>query len=424
MRRATGRASTPVRGHLARASWWLPYAAVVAPIVLAVVVVHARGWWPTNDDAFTAMAMRDTWTGHPRVMGPWSSTLGFIGVYPHHPGPALYYVTSVGALPFGFSALGILVGVGLINVLSVVETVRSGRRLGGLPGMLAAAFAVLITALHIGVGLLFRPFNPFPPLLMILLMLCVATEFVAGRRQRWPVFALAATVAVQSHISYAYLVGGLTVMLLVVGTIAWHRERDAWWPLRGWRREGVARWRLSWPMRLCLLLAVLLWVPVLIELLTYDPNNFTSVLEQMRIKAAPDVLAPPVDRWETIAQGMVPVVGARTAEVLAAVTVVSLLLVASGRARLRVTRVLTMAARVGLAGVALFVIQILMVPHTAYFAEPWMVAPVRRSPRSRGSCSLRMARVWCARRCCRDSRRCASRWSRRSLWQQHAHCWR
>lgn len=347
---------------------------MLVPIAVTVLVVDARGWWPTNDDAFTAMAMRDTWTGHPRVMGPWASTLGFIGVYPHHPGPALYYVTSVGALPFGFSALGILVGVGLVNGLSVAATVHVGHRIGGLPGAVAAAFAVLITVLYIGSGLLFRPFNPFPPLLMILLMLWVATDFVRGRRERWPVFVLAGTVAVQSHLSYAYLVLGLTVMLLVVGVLAWHRERDAWWPVRGWLPRGVPRPRMSRPMLLCFLLAALLWVPVVIELLTYHPNNFTSLLDQIRIKAAPDVAAPQVDRFELIARGMAPFASGIAGKAIALVSTATLVPMAVGHRVLRAPRVLVMAARIGLTGVALFVIQILMVPHTAYFAEPWMVA--------------------------------------------------
>lgn len=347
---------------------------MLVPIAVTVLVVNARGWWPTNDDAFTGMAMRDIWTGHPRVMGPWASTLGFIGVYPHHPGPALYYVTSVGALPFGFSALGILVGVGLVNGLSVAATVHVGHRVGGLPGAVAAAFAVLITALYIGAGLLFRPFNPFPPLLMILLMLWVATDFVRGRRERWPVFVLAGTVAVQSHLSYAYLVSGLTIVLLVVGTLAWHRERDAWWPLRGWLPRGAARPRMSRPMRLCVLLAVLLWVPVVIELLTYHPNNLTSLLDQIRIKAASDVASPRVDRFELIARGMVPFASAIAGKTIALMATAALVPIAVGHRVLRAPRVLVMAARVGVAGIALFVIQILMVPHTAYFAEPWMVA--------------------------------------------------
>lgn len=370
MHRATGRAPTSYE----RAAHWLPHASVLVPILATVLVLNARGWWPTNDDAFTAMAMRDTWTGHPRVMGPWASTVGFIGVYPHHPGPALYYVTSVGALPLGFSALGILVGVGLVNAITAAATVHIGHRLGGLPGAAAGAFSILVTALYIGSGLFFRPFNPFPPLLMILLMLYVATEFVGGRRDRWPVFALAGTIALQSHLSYAYLVVGLSIVLLLVGIFAWHRERDAWWPARGWLPHRVGRRRMTWPMRLCIVVAALLWLPVVIELLTYHPNNFTSVLDQMRIKAAPDVAPVDVDRFDVMARGMVPHAAGSAAELIVSVATAGLASIAVGHRALRAPRVVIMAARIGLLAVVLFAIQIQLVPHTSYFAEQWMVA--------------------------------------------------
>lgn len=370
--------SRPIRGRVPtayeRVAYRLILASVLVPIVATVLVLNARDWWPTNDDAFTAMAMRDIWTGHPRVMGPWASTLGFTGVYPHHPGPALYYVTSIGAVPFGFSALGILVGVALVNGITATATVQVGHRLGGLSGAVAAAFAALVTALHIGVGLLFRPFNPFPPLLMILLMLFVATEFVGGRRERWPVFALAGTIALQSHLSYGYLVVGLTLVLLVVGARAWRRERDAWWPARGWLPHGVSRTRLSRSMWLCVVATALLWLPVVIELLTYHPNNFSSLIDQMRIKTLPGVARPDVDRFEQIAKGMVPHASGAAAKVIATLGTAALLPVAWGRRVPGTQRALTMAARIALVGIALFVIQIVMVPHTAYFAEPWMVA--------------------------------------------------
>ncbi|WP_460601053.1 hypothetical protein [Flexivirga lutea] len=369
-----GRPNRRSRADFERIALAFVYAAVLVPVAATVLIVHARGWWPTNDDAFTAMAMRDTWTGHPRVMGPWASTPGFSGSYPHHPGPALYYAASVGAVPFRFSAWGILVGVALVNGLAAVATVRVGSRVAGVPGAVAGAFAVLVTACSIGAGLFFRPFNPFPPLLLILLMLFVTVEFVGGQRCHWPLFVLAGTIAVQSHLSYAYLVTGLTAIVLVVGAHAWHRERDAWWPRRGWLPVGAERRRLTRPMQCCAVLAALLWLPVTLELIIYDPNNVTSLLQQLRSSAPAAVPAPTVDRFEFIARGLLPGVAVPSAKALTLLGATALALIASVARAVRLPPVLGRAARVALAGLALFVIQILMVPHTAYFAEAWMVA--------------------------------------------------
>lgn len=67
----------------------------------------------------------------------------------------------------------------------------------------------------------------------------------------------------------------VSLPVVVVGLTRWYQARSVIWPLRGWTGPKVRWWRRrGWWTTVAL---SLIWLPPIIELFTYHPNNLTQV---------------------------------------------------------------------------------------------------------------------------------------------------
>ncbi len=184
----------------------------------------------------------------------------------HHLGPVQFYLLAVPLALAGGSAAGIALGGVLFVAVSSVLTVVWARRLGGRPAVLVLTGGLLLTQWAIGPAVMFRPLNPFAPLLPLYLALVLLWALTAGDRRALPALVVALSLLAQANLAFLPLTAALTVVAVVAmlgpGRITSPRPR------RRARRDH----------RLALLLGLLVWLPSIVELLVHRPNNLVQLV--------------------------------------------------------------------------------------------------------------------------------------------------
>ncbi|MBO1766592.1 hypothetical protein [Allobranchiibius sp. GilTou38] len=260
---------------------------VLLPVLVAAGNFVLHGFYPVNDDAYTAMSSWDLYTGHWPVQGAHSTSVSIVGVEVHHPGPLFYYVMAPFLL-LGKGGIPLVVGEAAISAGCALAALGVARRLGGVAMSSAVAVAWLLTALQVGDGLFARPFNPYPPVLVLPLLLLSTWGVLLERYTMVVPWVLALSLSTQPHLGNVPMAVVLIVLVLGTGFVRWWRRREAPWPLRGWRRENAVHHYREFAAAAGL--ALLLWLPSLIELFIDRPNN----LQQFVRYLGADSTSPPI----------------------------------------------------------------------------------------------------------------------------------
>jgi hypothetical protein len=265
-------------------SYLFPASLVVAilPIAVAAVRAIARGWIPTEDNAFFPIRARDVFThDHLPLLGVWSSASQTSGFDFNHPGPLLF---DLGALPvrlFGGS-VGTVVAIALIYGLSVVGiAIFAYRRGGPLLGTLAAA-ATATLCWTMGSEVLYEPWNPHSVLLPFLFFLVLVWSVTCGDLLALPFAAGVGSLVAQSHLSYLLLVPllGLVGVFGLVVHLRVARRRDA--------KDSRAPRNGLWYGVIAGVVLVVCWIQPLIEQFTSDGDgNLTLLVRSARESRAP-----------------------------------------------------------------------------------------------------------------------------------------
>ncbi len=231
---------------------------VVLPIVVAVVRALRHHWFPIGDDALLYIRVRDVLTSHHPFLGSWSSASLTLGTNINNPGP-LYQDL---ATPFAhlFSpGPGAALGAASINVAAILGTSAASRHIGGWRMQRWFLLAAAALSWTMGSELLFDIWQAHALLLPFLcfLVLLVGVSTGRGRCVPWAVFV--GSLLVQTHISYAYILGTLTPVAIA---LAWWTERAAG------QRVDRARVLAGMRSRTALVSAVVLaavWAQTLVE---------------------------------------------------------------------------------------------------------------------------------------------------------------
>lgn len=275
-RRGSTRAALSSRPRGVEAVPWAIALVAVVPVLLAAIEGIRAGWWPVGDEALTALSAWDVLHGHAPVMGPRTTTAFETGIETHHPGPVLYYLL---ALPLSVSSgqpWGLILGSVLVVGALVLVAVRAAHRVGGLipAACVGAAFLCLQWALGPDAGA--RPFNPYPPAFAVITWLVLTWALLSEHLRYVPHYVVVTSLMVQSHIGYLPFVASPVVVLVGVGMWRWWARRHAVWPAQGWRPQDAGRHRRA--VLVAAVLAVLMWLPPLVELVRFSPNNLEQVL--------------------------------------------------------------------------------------------------------------------------------------------------
>lgn len=205
----------PDRGGSAgpdRAARTLLVAVAVFPVLLAAIRAIGRGFVPVGDSALLYLRTADVLTRHHPFLGSWTSASNSVGVDMNNPGPTYDFLIAPFAhlLPPG---PGAALGVGAVNVASILLISRASRRIGGWQmqrWMLAAAAAL---AWSMGSELLIDTFQAHALLLPFLLFLVLLVGLSSGMASLLPGAVAVGSLLVQTHISFAYI-----LLLLVLSS--------------------------------------------------------------------------------------------------------------------------------------------------------------------------------------------------------------
>ena len=240
---------------------------MATPFVVAMIWCFTQTrWYPSGDRALIEMYTRDI-GHHPVLLGPYSR-FGW-----HHPGPALYEVL---ALPYrltGSNGLGLMFGVVLINAIAAAGIALVAYRRGGRTLLIWTLIVLGLFVHSLGPQQLTDPFNPFPPVIALGLLLLLLWSVAMGDVWALPCAVATATFAVQSHIGSLITIVGLFAIagiFLVVHVVAARNDAEQ---RRQWRRV------LPRVIGVTVLVGFVLWLPPIIEQLTHHPGNVTLMRE-------------------------------------------------------------------------------------------------------------------------------------------------
>jgi hypothetical protein len=253
-----------------RRALWLGIAVVAVlalPLLVALVALHHQHWIPLLDMAETEIRVRDVWSSNPPLIG----LAGRIGPFGpdggSHPGPVSFFAIWPFWLLSGKSAYGMFVGTVALDVGAIALSIWMAFRRGGMAVALGIALVLAVVMRAYGAYLLTLPWNPYLPVLWWVVFLLAAWSLLAADFAMLPVAVFGGTMAMQTHISYVGLVGGLSVFL--VAAIAWsvyqHRGDTA-------MRSSLLRWGV-----VSLGLGVVLWTPPMVDELIHTPGNLSTI---------------------------------------------------------------------------------------------------------------------------------------------------
>jgi hypothetical protein len=213
-------------------------AVAVLPIVVAVARAIAGDWVPVGDNAYFLIRARDVLTEHNPWLGSWTSASLTLGDDINNPGPLLFDLFAIPAKLGGQA--GLAVGVGVVNVAAVLGILAVARRQTGAQGVVATTVAVAALARSMGSELLFDPWQPHSLLFPFLLFLILTWGLACGDEVLLPWLIGVASLIVQTHVGYAFLVpvvGGAGVVAWGVRLLHARRASPETWAERR-RRAG------------------------------------------------------------------------------------------------------------------------------------------------------------------------------------------
>ena len=204
----------------------------LVPVATAIARALVSRWIPMGDNALVEMRSRDVFSlDHFPLLGTWSSASLTAGRDLNHPGPLLFDLLAPFTAVFGGPA-GVAIGIGLLNGASIVGCALVGWRVMGRTGALAATLVAGTLAWTLGSVLLTDPWNPHPLVLACLLMLLLTWGVACGDLVLLPWLFAVASLCLQVHLGYAYLVPSLCLTALAGLAVVMRRR---------WRLDPAAR---------------------------------------------------------------------------------------------------------------------------------------------------------------------------------------
>ena len=242
-------------------------------LVYAVVALLAMiiGWLLFRLLTSDWLPIGDYRTLQLRVADVGGSETPIVGVYSryqwNHPGPLLFYAL---ALPYrlsGSSPIGLLIGALIINLGVIASTLWIAARAGTRAFVLVGFFITLL-CLGMNPAGLADPWNPTFVILSVFAAAVACWRVIFGDRVAAIALVLFGSFAIQCHIGSALPIAilvGIGAVALVVRSIRGNE-------LRHNRRTAL----------MALAVAVVCWIPPIIEQLTQSPGNLRLISQFLR----------------------------------------------------------------------------------------------------------------------------------------------
>jgi hypothetical protein len=251
----------------ARPNWrWSILVGVLTslPLIIAIIVLRWRPWYPVLDMAMTEFRVRDVGSRHTPLIG----LPGRIGNFPDqgsHPGPISYYLLAPFYRIGGSSPWAMQLGSVAINAVALTGIVWIWARRASWRGLAIGAVIGAVLVRGYGITVLSHPWNPYFPLIIWGLVLVAAWAVTRGDKMLAIVVVLGATIATQTHVPYLPVAVGMaafTIGWLLVSAV---RSADRSPDLRA----------LTWSVGV----GLVLWLPALVDQIRRTPGNLSMLIE-------------------------------------------------------------------------------------------------------------------------------------------------
>jgi uncharacterized membrane protein len=291
------RLSTSTR---ARSGWIAAglLAVLALPLIVALVVLVRRTWYPTFDLALTELRVRDVESSHPPLIGL-VGRVGPLSLRGSHPGPLSFWALWPFYRALGASSWAMEAATVALHVVAMATSLWLAFRRGGTRLMIAVA-AVLSVLLHAyGPSTLTQAWNPFLPLLFFITFLLAAWSVVDDDLPMLPVMAFTGSFCAQTHVPYLGLTTGLAVFVIAFASWSEYRRRKQRGATR--RREarpGIMTSDFALWIAIAAGVAVLVWAPPVLDQIFHTPGNLSVLSDYFRNPPETPVgLRPALDVW-------------------------------------------------------------------------------------------------------------------------------
>jgi hypothetical protein len=234
--------------------------ALAVPLITALASVRSPRWYPAGDFAQAEMHVRAVPTDMPLVGA--AARVGTILDQGSHPGPAGAVVLTVPYRVLGSSGWSLMAATVVVHLVAMTAAIVVGRRVGGLrvAGLLAVVCAVMLRSF--GASWFLEPWNPWLGVFVLLAVIVLVWAVWRGQVSMLPWLVVAASFCAQVHLGYGVIIGGLGVA--VVARLVVLARRNSYLELRR-------------PLVLSGIVAVLAWLPPVIDEITREPGNLTRL---------------------------------------------------------------------------------------------------------------------------------------------------
>lgn len=240
---------------------------VSLPLLIALVDLHSKQWYPVLDLAMTEFRVRDVFGRHTPLIGlPGRITQGPGQEQGSHPGPLSFYLLAPGYRLFGSTSWSLQAATVVVHIAAVATSLWIGLRRGGWHGVLAVAALLAVAIRGYGQILLTQPWNPYLPLLAWIVVLLATWSVLCGDTVMLVPLVVAGTLCAQTHVPYLLPSAALVIGALVLAIRRTGNGRRA---LTGRRRHLVGAFGAG----------VALWVPPLIDHAVSDRGNVGKLLD-------------------------------------------------------------------------------------------------------------------------------------------------
>jgi len=206
--------------------------AALTPIFVAAVRTAIHRWVPAGDNGLLLLRTADVATLNHPWLGTWTSASLTAGTNFNNPGPLLFDLLAGPVKLLGYG-IGMPLGLALVNGASVIGAALVARRQAGSRAVVPMMVAATCIAWAMGSELLIDPWQPHVLMLPFLFILALLWGITCGDLVLVPWFAAVASLLVQTHLSYSFLILFFTIGL--VAAVVFHAHRTPS------KRAGLAR---------------------------------------------------------------------------------------------------------------------------------------------------------------------------------------
>lgn len=235
------------------------------PIFAAMFHALRIGWQLEGDNAIIAIRAAAVFSKHPPLLGMPSTLSNYAPGYDaNHLGPIQFFLQAIPYYLFGKTATGMVLGSGLINLVSLVYLGKITKKFGSKTFQQVTLLSILLLCWGLGPTILIDPFNPYQSLLPFTLFLWCCW-FLSNGKNVWSIFLISASFVLQSQLSFIIPVlglGGVSCALFFI-----EKKKFVFSSIK----QHLSTWIIT------TLLLLLCWVPPIWQQLFHEKKNLSAL---------------------------------------------------------------------------------------------------------------------------------------------------